>query len=120
MNPYTNFRRKNNLTPILDSMIIKCFILKICDKDIALSRVPTINDIIVNGDIQSLQFRKYIKPVLETEIKIPCNRYEFQDHDVIMCLNLDQLKVCILESDGGAKIFNQRNYALVIFLDYFN
>jgi hypothetical protein len=109
-----------NITAVLNSLVIKFFIIEICDKDTAEQRQPSMNDIIVDRDIQDIQFREYIKPIVSTELKIDCEGCEFQTHDVIMCLDLKELKVCKLNSDQIPNLFDKGNYALVFFIDYFD
>ncbi|RIB01212.1 hypothetical protein C2G38_2231525 [Gigaspora rosea] len=110
-----------NITPLVESLKLKFFIIEICDKDIATHSNPTINDIILTGDIQNIQFRNYIEPHLETEYTINCTGCEYQNHEVNLCLNLNKLKVYILENDdNNIKIFNEGNFALFVFVDYCN
>ncbi|RIB17242.1 hypothetical protein C2G38_2187873 [Gigaspora rosea] len=55
------------ITPLVEAIKLKFFIVEICDKAIAMEAEPSISDIILNGDIQDIQFREYIEPHLETE-----------------------------------------------------
>ncbi|CAG8702917.1 20362_t:CDS:1 [Dentiscutata erythropus] len=105
------------ITPLIESLILKIFIIEICDRDVAIQTDPSIGDIILDRDIQNIQFREYITPHLETELKVECG----QDHEINLCLNLNKLKACLLENDqNDVKIFNQENFALVGFVDYCN
>ncbi|CAG8558307.1 17469_t:CDS:2 [Dentiscutata erythropus] len=91
------------------------------EKDVTIQTDPSIRDIILDRDIQDIQFHKYIMPHLETKLKVECGGCEFQDHEINLCLNLNKLKVCLLENDQNTvKIFNQGNFALVGFVDYCN
>ncbi|CAG8634064.1 25231_t:CDS:2 [Dentiscutata erythropus] len=101
------------ITSLIESLILKIFIIKICDRDVAIQSDPSIGDIILDRDIQDIQF--------QTELKVECGGYEFQDHEINLYLNLNKLKVCLLENDENTiKIFNQKNFALVGFIDYCN
>ncbi|CAG8810139.1 26731_t:CDS:2, partial [Dentiscutata erythropus] len=104
------------ITPLIESLILKIFIIEICDQDVAIQTDPSIRDIILDRDIQNIQFREYITSHLETELKVECGGCEFQDHKINLYLNLNKLKVCLLENDqNDIKIFNQGNFALVGF-----
>ncbi|RIB08144.1 hypothetical protein C2G38_2271915 [Gigaspora rosea] len=111
-----NVLTHTQITPLRESFIFKVFIVEVCDRDTALNRNPTIGDIIVDGDIQYLKFREYLNPVLATEIEISCDGCQFQHHEIVMCLELNKLKICLLENDeNDVLLFNKGNYALVFF-----
>ncbi|CAG8803005.1 28734_t:CDS:2, partial [Dentiscutata erythropus] len=83
------------------------------DKDMA------IGDIIIDAaNINDIQFREYINPVLATEIEIPCDGCEFQEHEAILCLNLNKLNVSIelgenfnmTEENCGIPVFFNSSY----------
>ncbi|CAG8841791.1 45379_t:CDS:1, partial [Gigaspora margarita] len=48
---------------------------------IAIKAQPVLRDILIDNNIQVIQFYEYIKPYLETELKIKYNRYEYQSHE---------------------------------------
>ncbi|CAG8720710.1 6859_t:CDS:2, partial [Gigaspora rosea] len=75
-----------------EAIKLKFFIVEICDKAVAIEAELSIGDIILNSDIQNIQFREYIEPYLETEYTIECDSYEFQNHEVNLCLDLKKLK----------------------------
>ncbi|RIB10257.1 hypothetical protein C2G38_2206615 [Gigaspora rosea] len=85
------------------------------------TQIPIFNEKTINITPLNIQFRNYIEPHLETEYTINCTGCEYQNHEVNLCLNLNKLKVCILENDdNNIKIFNEGNFALVVFVDYCN
>ncbi|CAG8750796.1 9413_t:CDS:2, partial [Gigaspora rosea] len=70
---------------------------------IAIEAEPLIGNIILNSDIQNIQFREYIESHLETEYIIKCDSCEFQNHEVNLCLDLKKLKVYAFENDEKKK-----------------
>ncbi|CAG8780061.1 9940_t:CDS:2 [Dentiscutata erythropus] len=118
----TNKLQYTNITPMLDTIILKLFIVEICFKDAAKDKNMAIGDIIIDAaNINDIQFREYINLVLATEIEIPCDGCEFQEYKAILCLNLNKLNVCKLENNENDTIlFDKGNYAFVIFVDYFD
>ncbi|CAG8558327.1 17470_t:CDS:2 [Dentiscutata erythropus] len=62
---------------------------------------------------------KSITVHLENEIMIDCSSCQFEFDEVILCLDLNRLYVCILsEEDNQAHVFDKGNYVMVVILDY--
>jgi hypothetical protein len=109
------------ITPLLDVITFKFFLVEICDYETSKSLRPTWNDLSVDGEIKDVHFKDYIKPILETEVKVSCDGCAFQEHEVTLCLDLKKLKVCIIQDeDTGTKLFDKGNYAMIILIDYFD
>ncbi|CAG8753345.1 4578_t:CDS:2, partial [Cetraspora pellucida] len=110
------------ITSLISNMKIKFYIIEICDQIVAEQNQPEIGDIIVDCDVQNVQFREYITPHLEYIEEILCKGCELQIHQIEFCIELDKLKVCRLEKNDetDAFTFDQGNYILVIMIDYFD
>ena len=106
---------------MLSLMKLKFYIIEICDIDIARKSNPDIDEIIVDGDLQNIQFRDKITPKVKYELDIPCNGCRFEDYEVIMCMDLEKMKVCILfKNEDEPEVFDKGNYAFIMFVDYLN
>ncbi|CAG8821067.1 20438_t:CDS:1, partial [Cetraspora pellucida] len=70
------------ITPLISNMKIKFYIIEICDQIVAEQNQPGMGDIIVDGDVQNVQFREYITPHLEYIEEISCKGCELQTHQI--------------------------------------
>ncbi|CAG8766487.1 43775_t:CDS:2 [Gigaspora margarita] len=79
-----NFAQNGGLlqiTPVLNPMVLKFFIIEICDKHTAILDALAIGNIILDRNIQDIQFCEYIEPVVEAKLKIECKGCELQNHE---------------------------------------
>ncbi|CAG8702906.1 20361_t:CDS:1 [Dentiscutata erythropus] len=107
------------ITSLLGPLKVKAYVIEICDIDLAKKQAVTLNNILVDFNLQHIQFRKSITVHLENEIIIDCSSCQFEFDKVILCLDLNRLRVCVLsEEDNQARVFDKENYAMVVILDY--
>jgi len=99
--------------------------LQLCDKDLSKKKTENIliSDLLIDQDLQNIKFdTRKVKVELETEMNIECGLCDFTEHELIMCLDLKKLNVCLKnkQSTTESSYFDKGNYLFVIFLDYMN
>ncbi|CAG8695604.1 26341_t:CDS:1 [Dentiscutata erythropus] len=112
---------KNNqvIMPLLGPLKVKAYIIEICDIELAKKLLVTLDNILVDFNLQHIQFKKSITVHLENEITIDCSSCQFELNEVILCLDLNHLHVCVLsEEDNQVRVFDKGNYTMVVILDY--
>ncbi|CAG8661527.1 6731_t:CDS:2 [Cetraspora pellucida] len=75
----------------------------------------------MDKDLQTIEFNtKKVKLLLEDMQKIDCSLCNFSENEIIICLDLSKMQVCLLnkETNTESAVFDKRNYLFVMFLDY--
>ncbi|CAG8529684.1 13747_t:CDS:1 [Ambispora leptoticha] len=108
------------ITPLISELIIKSYIVELCDRDLAKKKELGVDDLLIDVDLQNIQFKNNIKPIISTETVINCSTCTFTTDEIIICLDLNKMDVCLKneESDTESAFFEKGNYLFVMFLDY--
>ncbi|CAG8810140.1 26732_t:CDS:2, partial [Dentiscutata erythropus] len=102
------------ITSLLEPLKVKAYVIEIYDIDLAKKQAVTLDNILVDFNLQHIQFRKSITVHLENEIMIDCSSCQFEFDEVILYLDLNHLRVCVLsEEDNQARVFDKGNYVIV-------
>ncbi|CAG8821066.1 20437_t:CDS:1, partial [Cetraspora pellucida] len=113
------------ITPLISQMIIRSYILEICDRELLKKKNINffLDDLLMDKDFQNIEFNtKKVKPLLEDIQEIDCSLCNFSENEIIMCLDLSKMQVCLStgKTDTESAVFDKGNYLFVMFLDYCN
>ncbi|CAG8778263.1 8236_t:CDS:2, partial [Gigaspora rosea] len=72
------------ITPLQSLLTIKAYIIEICDIDLAKKTSVKITDLLVDDNLQNVQFRKYITVYLQKELIIDCSTCQFTEDEMIL------------------------------------
>ncbi|CAG8813059.1 130_t:CDS:2, partial [Cetraspora pellucida] len=80
-----------------------------------------ISDLLVNKNLCKIKFdTRKVKVELESEITVKCDACDFTEHELIMCLELKKILVCLKNKPSNTELsfFDKGNFLFVIFLGY--
>ncbi|CAG8786160.1 9557_t:CDS:1, partial [Cetraspora pellucida] len=57
-------------------------------------------DLLIDKDLQTIEFNtKKVKPLLKDVQEINCSLCNFSENEIIMCLDLSKMQVCLLNKE---------------------
>ncbi|CAG8805109.1 8027_t:CDS:2, partial [Cetraspora pellucida] len=115
----TTGNKNSRITLLISSLKIKSFILQLCDKDFAHKKSSDIliSDLLVDKNLRKIKFdTRKVKVELESEITVECNACDFTKHELIMCLDLKKMLVCLKNKPSEEHNLNILNVGILGFM----